>query len=74
MVGGIKAGERAQPLEMAVIWHSAIRPGKWRTLDKSPEGGALEWLEQTKAKIPARVEHPSHGVKNLFCHRKARYH
>lgn len=26
-----------------------------------------------KASIRAKVEHPFHGVKNLFRHRKARY-
>ena len=50
-----------------------MRPGKRRALDKSPEGEQLEWLEQTKASIRAKVEHPFHVVKNLFRHRKTRY-
>ena len=65
--------KRAEHLETPVIWHTAMRPGKRRALDKSPEGEAQEWLEQTKASIRAKVEHPFHVVKNLFHHRKARY-
>ena len=33
----------------------------------------MERLEQTKASIRAKVEHPFHVVKNLFRHRKTRY-
>ncbi len=46
---------------------------KRRALDKSPEGGQQEWLEQARARLRAKVEHPFHGVKNLFRHRKTRY-
>ena len=65
--------KRAEHLETPVIWHTAMRPGKRRTLDKSPESEAQEWLEQAKASIRAKVEHPFHVVKNLFGHRKTRY-
>lgn len=50
-----------------------MRPGKRRALDKSPEAEQQEWLEQAKASIRAKVEHPFHVVKNLFHHRKTRY-
>jgi IS5 family transposase len=50
-----------------------MRPGKRRALDESAEGEAQEWLEQAKASIRAKVEHPFHVVKNLFHHRKTRY-
>lgn len=50
-----------------------MRPGKRRALDKSAEGEQQEWLEQAKASIRAKVEHPFHVVKNLFRHRKTRY-
>ncbi len=33
-------------------------------------GDLLEWIEQTKASIRAKVEHPFQVVKNLFRHRK----
>ena len=65
--------KREEHLETPVVWHVAMRPGKRRTLDKSPEGEQQEWLEQTKASIRAKVEHPFHVVKNLFRHRKTRY-
>jgi len=65
--------KREEHLETPVVWHTAMRPGKRRALDKSPEGEAQEWLEQAKASIRAKVEHPFHVVKNLFRHRKTRY-
>ena len=40
-------------------WHVAIRPGKRRALDKStPLGTILHKLEQAKARIRAKAEHP----------------
>lgn len=65
--------KREEHLETPVTWHLAMRPGKRRALDKSPEGEQQEWLEQAKASIRAKVEHPFHVVKNLFRHRKTRY-
>ena len=68
--------KREENLETPVIWHVAMRPGKRRALDESPEGGRQErqeWLEQAKASIRAKVEHPFHVVTNLFRHRKTRY-
>lgn len=65
--------KREEHLETPVVWHTAMRPGKRRALDKSSEGEQQEWLEQAKASIRAKVEHPFHVVKNLFHHRKTRY-
>lgn len=65
--------KRPEHLESQVEWHTAMRPGKRRQLDKSEEGEQLEWLEQLKASLRAKVEHPFHVVKNLFGHRKVRY-
>lgn len=65
--------KRPEHLESQVEWHTAMRPGKRRQLDKSEEGERQEWLEQLKASIRAKVEHPIHVVKNLFGHRKVRY-
>ena len=56
-----------------VTWHVAMRPGKRRMLPDTPLGKLLEGVEQTKARIRAKVEHPFHVLKNLFRHRKTRY-
>jgi IS5 family transposase len=65
--------KREENLELPVTWHVAMRPSQRRALPKTTEGEWLEYLEQTKASIRAKVEHPFHVVKNLFRHRKARY-
>lgn len=65
--------KREENLETPVNWHIAMRPGKRRALDKSPQGELMEKLEQAKASIRAKVEHPFHIIKNLFRHRKTRY-
>lgn len=44
-----------------------------KALPKDAEGEGMERLEQAKASIRAKVEHPFHVVKNLFRHRKVRY-
>lgn len=36
-------------------------------------GALLQLLEQAKASMRTKVEHPFHVVKNLFKHRKTRY-
>lgn len=55
-------------------WHVALRPGKRRVLDKStPMGAILEQMEQTKARIRAKVEHPFRVIKRQFGHMKTRY-
>jgi IS5 family transposase len=55
-------------------WNVAMRPTERKALPKSnPWGQLLEEVEQLKASIRAKVEHPFHIVKNLFKHRKTRY-
>ena len=54
-------------------WHVAMRPGKRRALPNNPMGRILEKLEQLKASVRAKVEHPFHIIKNLFGLRKVRY-
>jgi IS5 family transposase len=55
-------------------WHVAMRPGKRRALDKSePVGAMLDKLEQIKARIRAKVEHPFRVIKRQFGYAKARY-
>ena len=65
--------KREENLEVPVTWHTAMRPSKRNALSKDPEGEPLEWMEQAKARLRSKVEHPFHGVKNLFRHRKTRY-
>jgi IS5 family transposase len=50
-----------------------MQPGKRKLLSDSALGQMLEKVEQIKAGIRAKVEHPFHIVKNLFKHKKARY-
>jgi len=56
-----------------VIWQVALRSGKRRALPDTQSGRLREWIEQLKASVRAKVEHPFHIVKNLFGHKKARY-
>ena len=56
-----------------VVWHTAMRPGKRKTLKKNGIGRAIEKLEKTKASVRAKVEHCFHVLKCLFKHRKTRY-
>jgi IS5 family transposase len=65
--------KREENQDTSVRWHVALRPGKRRVLRNTPRGRLLEQIEQAKASIRAKVEHPFHVVKNLFAHRKARY-
>lgn len=65
--------KREESQGIPVTWHVALRPGKRRALAKDTEGELTEWLEQKKASIRAKVEPPSHVVKNLFKHKKTRY-
>ena len=65
--------KRDENLECPVTWHIALRPSKRKALKDTPQGKLVEWIEQTKASIRAKVEHPFHVVKNLFRHRKTRY-
>ena len=65
--------KRDENLECPVTWHIALRPSKRKALKDTPQGKLVEWIEHTKARIRAKVEHPFHVVKNLFRHRKTRY-
>jgi len=50
-----------------------MRPGKRKALPKTAIGRLKEKVEQLKASIRAKVEHPFHIVKNLFRMKKVRY-
>jgi IS5 family transposase len=66
---GVAKREEAQGPQ----WHVAMQPGKRKLLSDSALGQMIEKVEQIKASIRAKVEHPFHVVKNLFRHKKARY-
>jgi transposase, IS5 family len=57
-----------------VNWHVAMRPGKRRALDKTIESHRLiDQVEQLKASIRAKVEHPFRVIKRQFGYVKVRY-
>jgi len=51
----------------------ALRPGVRRALPNDALGRLQERIEQVKASVRAKIEHPFHIIKNLFKHRKTRY-
>jgi IS5 family transposase len=59
---------------LKVRWQVAMRPGQRAALDKHTPWGALtEKMEQIKARIQAKVEHPFRVIKRQFGHTKVRY-
>lgn len=57
-----------------VNWHVAMRPGKRRALDKTKTVDRLIGeVEQLKASVRAKVEHPFRVIKRQFGHVKVRY-
>jgi IS5 family transposase len=54
-------------------WYVAMRYGKRKALPDTELGQLDEQIEQIKASIRAKVEHPFHVIKNLFGLRKVRY-
>jgi IS5 family transposase len=69
---GVAKREETQGIK--ANWHVAMRPGKRKVLDKStPMGEIMDKLEQTKARIRAKVEHPFRVIKQQFGHAKVRY-
>lgn len=50
-----------------------MRPGKRKALSKTAIGRLKEQIEQLKASVRAKVEHPFHIVKNTFGMKKVRY-
>lgn len=69
---GVAKREEAQNIK--ANWHVAMRPGKRKVLEKStPMGAIQDRLEQAKARIRAKVEHPFRVIKRQFGHAKVRY-
>ena len=71
---GVEKREEIQAQHPDVNWHIAMMPGKRKALDKgTPMGAILEKLEQTKASIRAKVEHPFRVIKRQFGYVKVTY-
>ena len=71
---GVHKRQEVQEQHGDVQWHVAMMPGQRKVLDKSRNSGKFkEQLEQVKAAIRAKVEHPFRVIKCQFGHRKARY-
>jgi len=66
-------GKREGNQGKSVTWHVAMKRSKRRALPSNELGRMREKLEQLKASVRAKVEHPFHVIKNLFGHRKTRY-
>ena len=66
--------KRDEARDLAVSWHVAMRPGKRRALDRALQSNRLvDQLEQLKASVRARVEHPFRVIKQQFGYAKVRY-
>ena len=71
---GVEKREEIQAQHPELNWHIAMMPGKRKVLDKNtPMGAILEKLEQTKASIRAKVEHPFRVIKRQFGYVKVKY-
>jgi IS5 family transposase len=65
--------KRPESAEATVTWHVAEKPSKIKELRGTVLGDLAVQVAYAMARIRAKVEHPFHGVKNLFKHRKTRY-
>ena len=65
--------KRHENHDRQVTWHVAMRPGKRRALPDTPLGTCLRQLEEVKARIRAKVEHPFRVIKRQFGYLKTRY-
>ena len=70
---GYQGVDKRHP-ELPVNLHVAMRPGKRRTLDlTSALARKINEVEQIKASIRAKVEHPFRVIKQQFGYAKVRY-
>ena len=71
---GVDKREEVQAQHPDVSWHVAMMPSKRRLLDSERLSDQLaEQLEQVKARIRAKVEHPFRVIKQQFGYVKTRY-
>jgi len=55
-------------------WHVAMRPSDRRCWKRRPRiGGLIDYVEQIKASVRAKVEHPFRVLKRQFGYTKVRY-
>jgi IS5 family transposase len=67
-------GVHRRPEASGPSWHVAMRPGLRRRLDpRVLEDRVVQGLEQLKASIRAKVEHPFRVLKRQFGYTKVRY-
>jgi IS5 family transposase len=70
---GYQGVDKRNP-QLKVNWHVAMRPGKRKALDLNSElARDIDRVEQIKASIRAKVEHPFRVVKQQFGYAKVRY-
>ncbi|MBS0405907.1 MAG: IS5 family transposase [Proteobacteria bacterium] len=69
----IKAAQDEGRIKADINWHVAERRHKIKLMPEGLIKDLRQALEQVKAQIRARVEHPFHIVKNIFGHKKLRY-
>jgi len=70
---GYQGVDKRNP-DLQVNWHVAMRPGKRKALDLSSElARDIDRVEQIKASIRAKVEHPFRVIKQQFGYAKVRY-
>jgi len=71
---GVQKREEILTRHPDVNWHIAMMPGKRKALKKDTAMGAmLDKLEQNKARIRAKVEHPFRVIKRQFGYAKVKY-
>ena len=71
---GYQGAHKRPDAREGVAWHVAMRPGKRKALDKSRRSHELiDEIEQLKASVRAKVEHPFRVLKRQFGHVKVRY-
>ena len=71
---GYQGAEKRPDAKAEARWHTAMRPGKRRALDKStPCGELADKIEKIKASIRAKVEHPFRVIKRQFGFVKVKY-
>jgi len=67
-------GVHKRPEARGPTWHVAVRPGLRRLLDaRDPQDAITERIEQFKASVRAKVEHPFRVLKRQFGFTKVRY-
>jgi IS5 family transposase len=71
---GYKGIEKRPDAKSEVTWHTAMRPGKRRALNRGNAADALiDKAEKIKAGIRAKVQHPFRVIKRQFGFVKVRY-